>query len=499
MDGDGLKVVYGNKPFERLVGGSAEPTGALFLKLLNDPMRQDLISALNDTVDFGRIHISEGLISTSADGSIYARISIEPIPAQQNGAKMLLLNIRDKTEEQAQKKEIAETQRMRALGQLTGGVAHDFNNLLTIVTHCSDILLAKDNLNEDERNLIQTIAQTAGRGADLTSQLLSFSARRPLETKSIEIRPFLERFEYVLRRLMPSTIDIQFDIATDISDLLADPAQLDAALLNLMINARDAIKSHGVIRLVAVNKALGPEISAHRDVPPGDYVSLSVIDDGPGMSNEILGRAFEPFFTTKDIGQGTGLGLSTVYGFARQSKGCASIVSAVGKGTAVEILLPRSKDGSKPASGRQPASQEGLKLDSVTVLVVEDTPSVLKSVDQLVRGVGCRTYVASNGEEALEVLQNQHDVDLLFTDVVMAGGLSGVQLAEAALAMRPNLKVLFTSGYSQEDPNVMKALTDGAPLLKKPYRLTDLMRALSRAFAPIEGPVSSRHPTATLS
>lgn len=358
--------------------------------------------------------------------------------------------------------------------------------------------MAKDNLDEDQRDLIQTIAQTADRGSSLTSQLLSFAARRPLETKSIEIRPFLERFEYVLRRLMPSAIDVQFDIAPDLSNLLADPTQLDAALLNLMINARDAIKTHGVIRLVAVNKTLGPEVSAHRDVAPGDYVSLSVSDDGPGMSNEVLGRAFEPFFTTKDVGHGTGLGLSTVYGFARQSKGCASIVSALGQGTTVDILLPRSKDDSKPDSGWPQASKEALKLDSVTVLVVEDTPSVLKRVDQLVRGVGCRTYVASNGEEALRVLQNQNDVDLLFTDVVMAGGLSGVQLAETALALRPNLKVLFTSGYSQEDPNVMKALSDGAPLLKKPYRLTDLMRALSRAFEPIEAPASSRHPTATL-
>ncbi len=479
IDGDGLKVVYGNKPFTTMLEGSTDAPGPAFIKLLQGPRRTDVIAGLHDAVNFGRVHVSEGPISTPSGGSIYARISIEPIPPELNGAKMLLLNVRDKTEEQAQKEEIAQAQRLRAVGQVTGGVAHDFNNLLTIVTHCSELLLAKDNLDEDSRGLIKTIAQTADRGAGLTSQLLSFARRRPLETQSIALRPFLERFEYVLRRLMPSTIHVQFDIAPDLSDLRADPTQLDTALLNLMINARDAIETHGVLRLTAVNKTLDAEAGAYRGISPGDYVSLSVIDDGPGMSEEVLARAFEPFFTTKDVGLGSGLGLSMVYGFARQSEGCASIISTVGKGTTVEILLPRSDDPAAESLAPQNA-RSGVELGSATVLVVEDTPGVLKRVDQLVRGVGCRTYLASNGKEALEVLKSHDDVDLLFTDVVMAGGLSGVQLARAALAMRPDLKVLFTSGFSQEDPEVMKALSDGAPLLKKPYRRAELTRALSR-------------------
>jgi PAS domain S-box-containing protein len=495
IEGETLKVVYGNKTFKTLLGGRADALGAAFLKLLDPTRRKAVTAALQAAVDLGDVHVSEGPMATPAGGSIFARISIEPIPRALNGPRMLLLNVRDKTEEQAQKEEMAQAQRLRAIGQVTGGVAHDFNNLLTIMIHCSEILLEQDGLDADARDLIQTVAQTADRGAALTSQLLSFARRRPLETETIAIRPFLERFEFVLRRLMPSTIDVRFDIAPNLSDLRADPNQLDSALLNLMINARDAIKTYGVIRLVAANKTIEADSGAYQDLGPGDYVSLSVIDDGPGMNDEVLARVFEPFFTTKDVGQGSGLGLSMVYGFARQSEGCASIVSAPGHGTTVEILLPRSHDPRATAATPR-HSEKGVAADSVTVLVVDDTAEVLKRVNQLVRAVGCRTYLASNGQEALEVLKDHNDVDLLFTDVVMAGGSSGVQLAKAALELRPDLKILFTSGYSQEDPDVMKALSEGAPLLKKPYRRADLTRALSRVLGPREAPASSRHPTA---
>jgi PAS domain S-box-containing protein len=478
MEGDVPKVVYGNKPFINLLGDDSI-SGFAFLNMLEGRRRQDIVAALHAGVHRGHSHVSEGPIVTPAGHSIYARITIDPVPPELSGVKLLMINIRDKTEEQAQKEEVAQAQRMRALGLVTGGIAHDFNNLLTIVTHCSEILLEKACLDDDSRDLIQTIAQTADRGASLTSQLLSFARRRPLEARPIPIRSFLERIQFVLRRIIPSAIDIDMSIAPDIANVLADPTQLETALLNLVINARDAIHSKGVIRLVAVNKTLDAEAAGHREMQPGSYVSLSVIDDGPGMHPDVLARVFEPFFTTKDVGQGSGLGLSMVYGFARQSNGNASIVSSVGHGTRVEILLPQSA-GEAVEEFASEAGANAPDLRSLTVLVVEDDATVLKQVHDLVRSIGCRTYVASTGDEALSILSRYDGIDLLFTDVVMAGGVSGVQLARQALSLKPDLKVLFTSGYSEEDQNVMKALSEGAPLLRKPYRRAALTQALSR-------------------
>jgi CheY-like chemotaxis protein len=224
-------------------------------------------------------------------------------------------------------------------------------------------------------------------------------------------------------------------------------------------------------------------------LPAGDYVSINVVDDGPGMSKEVLERAFEPFFTTKDVGQGTGLGLSMVYGFVHQSKGHVSIVSSPGSGTSVEILFPQSKGrAAEPAIVRGPSTP--VDLAAVNVLVVEDNSGVLEYVTKLLGSLGCRTYSASSGAEALRVLRAHGEVNLLFTDVVMAGGVSGVALAKEALRLRPDLRILFTSGYSEEDPEVIRALSNRAPLLKKPYHICDLAQALKQAASGRQGAAS---------
>jgi CheY-like chemotaxis protein len=271
-----------------------------------------------------------------------------------------------------------------------------------------------------------------------------------------------------------------------VADLTADPAQLETALLNLAINARDAIQMdgqlHGIIRLNASNETIEAQTGGPDALPAGDYVCLSVIDNGPGLSEEALQRAFEPFFTTKNVGLGNGLGLSMVYGFAQQSGGRVTITSAPGSGATVEILLPQSKGGPAALSAA-PDPQTSVDLGSVGVLVVEDTPGVLEQAVKLIGALGCRTYAASSGAEALSLLRAHDAVDLLFTDVVMAGGVNGVALAQAARTQRPNLRVVFTSGYSEEDPEVMRVLSDGAPLLKKPYRSADLAQALKQAVS----------------
>ena len=452
--GGSPQVIYGNRPFNTLLGG-AEAAGAAFLHLFTEGRRQEMVEALNAALSHGRSYKSEEPISPPDGGAMFARIVIEPVSSDLVGAPMLLITIADKTEEQARKQEMAQAQRLQAIGQVTGGVAHDFNNLLTIVTHCSEILLAQKDIREDTLSLVQTIADTADRAASLTAQLLSFGRRRPLESQHVELRPFLERLHAILQRVIPATIVVQLRMQPGLANLKADPALLESALLNLAINARDAIQMHsrvhGVIRLVAANKSIKPENNRPDALPPGDYVALSVIDDGPGMSEDVIQRAFEPFFTTKDVGQGSGIGLSMVYGFAHQSGGCVSIASSPGSGVTVEMLFPQSTDGltALPAT---PGREISVDFASVGVLVVEDTQEVLEQVVRLIRALGCRTYSASSGPEALSVLQAHEEVDLLFTDVVMGGGVNGVALAKEARTHRPDLKVLFTSGYSEADP-----------------------------------------------
>jgi PAS domain S-box-containing protein len=483
---DSPKVIYGNRPFTTLLG-EAEGSGCTLLRLFpEESRRRDIVEALRACKTQGRTHVSEEPISPPEGGEMFARIAIEPIPSDLVGEPMLLITITDKTEERARQEEMAQAQRLRAIGQVTGGVAHDFNNLLTIVTHCSEILLTRKSLGEDALSLIQTIADTADRAASLTAQLLSFGRRRPLEAQHIELRPFLERVQSVLERVIPSTIAVQLRMEPGLANLKADPAQLETALLNLAINARDAIQMHGqlhgVIRLVAANKTIEAQTGGPDPLPAGDYVSLSVIDNGPGLSEEALQRAFEPFFTTKDIGLGSGLGLSMVYGFAHQSGGHVAITASSGSGATVEMLLPQSRSGPAAISVANDP-EPSVDFGSVGVLVVEDTPGVLEQVVNLIRALGCRTYSASSGAEALSLLRDHKEVDLLLTDVVMAGGVNGVALAQAARAQRPNLKVVFTSGYSEEDPEVIRVLSDGAPLLKKPYRSADLAQALRQAVA----------------
>jgi PAS domain S-box-containing protein len=479
LKGDRLKVIYGNKPFAQLMGGDPRAEERDFLDLFPGDVRSKVFEALSRSSATGIADLLEVRLSPPGGGAMDVRLSIESIPPELGGDRMLLVSIRDVTEEHAQKKEIAEAQRLRAVGQVTGGVAHDFNNLLTIVLHCSEILLTDDSLNEDTRSLIQTIADTADRGSSLTGQLLSFARRQPLESEHIDVVSFLNRTKEILERVLPSTLEIELSIETDVSGLRADPMQLGTALLNLAINARDATKSRGVICLAAANRIVDKRSSGASDLREGRYVSLSVIDDGPGMSPDVLQRAFEPFFTTKDVGEGSGLGLSMVYGFARQSGGDARIISSSGAGTTVELLLPYSDD--QPIEAKGGMSNDGsVDFSSIVVLVVEDNAGVREQVSKLVRAIGCKTYVAGNANEAMRLLEDHQDVDLLFTDIVMAGGMSGVELAREARTLKPDLKVLFTSGYSDEDPDVMMVLSDGAPLLKKPYRRIDLMQALTR-------------------
>ena len=384
----------------------------------------------------------------------------------------------DVTEKKALEAQLRQAYRMEAVGQLTGGLAHDFNNLLTIVIGNLDLVLEQPEIEGASAEMAQLALDASLRGARLTQQLLAFSRRQSLEPKAIDMRERIAGTMELLRRTLGEQIDIETSFAADLWTVLADPAQLEAAFANLAINARDAMPGGGRLTIELANNPLDDDYSAHNvDVTPGDYVMLAVSDDGTGIDPQTLDKVFEPFFTTKEQGKGTGLGLSMVYGFAKQSGGHVKIHSEVGRGTAVRLYLPRAGKDQQRVEATLPEATEVLRRDA-KVLVVEDSAAVRQVAVNYLLGFGYRVIEAASGREALQRLVAHQDIELLFTDVVMPGGMSGPELATRALQLRPGLKVLFTSGYADAALGGTPALRLGGALLGKPYRREDLARKL---------------------
>jgi signal transduction histidine kinase/ActR/RegA family two-component response regulator len=385
------------------------------------------------------------------------------------------------TERMAQLQRVEEqlhqAQKMEAVGQLTGGIAHDFNNLLMVVLGNLDEM--SDRLNRDDtlRPLIRAAIAAAERGADLTQQLLAFARRQPLRPQPIDCNQTIEGMTDLLRRTLGERVDIRVALADDLPAAVADAAQVQNALLNLTINARDAMPDGGKLVIETSVAHLDEDYRiANTDVAPGDYVMIAVTDTGTGMPPTVIARAFDPFFTTKEIGKGSGLGLSMVYGFAKQSGGHAKIYSEVGQGTTVKLYLPVAPGSAvavAPASGH--FAMERARTDEV-VLVVEDDVLVRDTVTRLLRGLGYRVLEAANADSALAVLRSDAAVHLLFTDVVLPGRIGGRELAVEGRKIRPELRVLFTSGYTQNSIVHHGRLDDGVSLLSKPYKKDALAR-----------------------
>ncbi len=366
---------------------------------------------------------------------------------------------------------LRQTQRLQAIGQLTGGVAHDFNNLLTIILGNAEILA--ENLPDDGglRTLAEMTCTAAERGADLVSRLMAFSRQQPLEPQVVDVCMLLSNIDVLLRRTLGELYDLRIVVAPHLWDAYIDAPQLEAAIINLCLNARDAMAGGGEILVELANAQLG-ETSWDRDLPAGDFVMASVSDKGHGMSADTVARAFEPFFTTKEVGKGSGLGLSMVQGFMQQSGGTVRIYSEIGQGTTVKMYLPRaaSEEG-LPAPRREP---EEIRGGDERILLVEDDHLVRAHVHTQLIALGYDVVVAANGPQALEALRATPDFDLLFTDVVMPGGLNGREVAIAARTIQPSLRVLFTSGYTENVIVHDGRLDRGVHLLSKPYRQADL-------------------------
>ena len=373
---------------------------------------------------------------------------------------------------------LLQSQKMEAVGQLTGGIAHDFNNLLTGIVGSLDLLQTRFNQGRTDNasRYIQAAMTSANRAAALTHRLLAFARRQPLVPKAVDVNQLVVSLEDLLRRTIGETIDLEIIALDGLWRTLCDPNQLESALLNLAINARDAMPHGGKLVIATSNARLDAVAADTSALSPGDYICIDVTDTGTGMSAEVAARAFDPFFTTKPIGQGTGLGLSMIYGFARQSNGHASIDSRLGRGTSIKLYLPRHH-GKLPAehvpgldAGQQPARGE-------TVLVVEDEPVVRSVILEMLGDQGYRTIEAADGPSGLRVLRFDEQVDLLITDVGLPG-MNGRQLADLARESRPDLKILFITGYAESVAIADGFLQPGMEMITKPFDLDNLSQRI---------------------
>ncbi len=371
---------------------------------------------------------------------------------------------------------LRQAQKMEAVGNLTGGVAHDFNNLLQVIGGNLQLLQQDVPSEEGAQRRLRAAVTGVERGAKLASQLLAFARRQPLEPVAINLGRLLRGMDELLRRALGESIEIRTRVAEELWNTFADPHQLENVILNLAINSRDAMKAGGKLTLEVSNTQLDePYAQKHSDVTAGPYVLLAISDTGHGMPPEVIERAFEPFFTTKPEGRGTGLGLSMVYGFVKQTGGHITLYSEVGHGTTIKIYLPRALQAEAPRPESAPIPIEG---GTEAVLVVEDNPEVRATVVETLTGLGYRVFKASDGQSALELLQGGLRVELMFTDVVMPGPVRSTELARQAKVLLPDLEVLFTSGYTEDAIVHGGRLDPGISLLSKPYRREDLARKL---------------------
>jgi len=424
----------------------------------------------------GKVHTVDNEVFWRKNGSSFpVEYTSTPVfqGSETTGAVVVF---RDITERRQAEERLRQSQKLEAVGQLTGGVAHDFNNILSIILGNAEMLQRKSG---DEKENIADLIKAVKRGASLTQRLLSFSRTQTLSPEPTDICVLVEDIEDMLRRSLGETINLVVECSDEKCFALIDPHQLEHALLNLAVNARDAMKRGGVLT-IEIDKVTLDETYAeqHDEVTPGDYMRIAVSDSGAGMPKDILEQAFEPFFTTKGVGEGSGLGLSMVYGFVKQSQGHITIDSKKGHGTTVTLFLPRSAEEVDEAADAEAELRE-LPRGKERILVVEDEEGVRKFTKTLLDGQGYEVVAAADGKEAVTHLKNEQMFDLLFTDVVLPEGMNGVEVAETAKRLQPNISVLYATGYMEDVIADNGELEEGTTLLKKPYESTELLEKIS--------------------
>jgi signal transduction histidine kinase len=385
----------------------------------------------------------------------------------------------DATASRETERKLLQSQKLDAIGKLTGGVAHDFNNMLTVITGTIEVL-EEDLAGQPKlQKTAELIHQAADRCSELIQHLLAFARRQPLQPRDVDVNATVLDIARLLRPTLGEQIEINSILEQETASAHIDASQLANSLLNMAINARDAMPDGGKLLLETRNVVLDEAYAqANPEAKPGRYVMLAVSDTGGGMSQEVLDKVFEPFFTTKDVGKGTGLGLSMVYGFVKQSGGHIRIYSEVGHGTTIKLYLPPARGQVEAA----PAAAAALPGGCETIMVVEDDALVRNFVIGQLQSLGYRTVGAANGPAALSLVEDGQKFDLLFTDVIMPGGMSGRDLADKVRKLRPGIKVLYTSGYTDNAIVHQGRLDPGLLLLSKPYRKSALATMIRRAL-----------------
>ena len=372
---------------------------------------------------------------------------------------------------------LAHSQKMEAVGQLTGGIAHDFNNLLLVITGNLELLEPR-LLDDESRSLLKEAQDAAALGSKLTDQLLTFARRRHMDAHTIQLNDLVVSITDMLRRTLGEHITLSTSLAREVWATRADPGQFQSAIVNMAVNARDAMVQGGKLVIETRNMVFDEQhIDSQSELQPGEYVQLSISDTGAGMPPDVRDRVFEPFFTTKEKGKGTGLGLAMVYGFVKQSGGHVTIYSEIGHGTTINLYLPRADRALvQDPVGKSKADNDVRARE--TILVVEDDERVRQLTIKRLKLIGYQVLQAPDGPSALEVLRRGDNVDLVFTDLIMPGGLSGREVAIRAREMRPGIKVLLTSGYAEELMHGDDLQRERLKVLRKPYQQADLVAAL---------------------
>jgi signal transduction histidine kinase len=424
------------------------------------------------------VSLSVGLVALLALTISRAAGLYEAALKERNRALATEMEERGKAEAQ-----LHQAQKMEALGQLTGGVAHDFNNMLAVIVGNLDILVRRLGSQDARvRAMAENALAAAHRAAALTRRLLAFSRQQPLDPRTTDVNRCVSETTELLRRSLGERIAVETVLAGGLWPAFVDRPQLESALLNLAVNARDAMPEGGRLTVETSNAALDEAYAdAQVDVQPGQYVMISVTDTGSGMTPDVIERAFEPFFTTKGVGEGTGLGLSQVHGFLKQSRGHVKIYSEMGVGTTVKLYLPRDASGRPVQEAPRPAPSTRID-ERFTVLVVEDDPSVREIAVSALRELGYGSLEADSGAAALEQLEAREDIAVLLTDVVMPV-MDGRQLVDAALRLRPDLRVLYMTGYTRNAIVHNGALDPNTQLITKPFTIGELDRVLRRILS----------------
>ncbi len=436
--------------------------------------RASVIAARETAIADNEPYGLEFRIITSEGGIRYLRNEGRP-EFNEAGRLISIFGItQDVTERVHLEDQLRQAQKMEAVGQLTGGVAHEFNNLLAVIMGHAEVLEQTAAIDERAERNIQAILRSVNRGSSLTNRLLAFSRQQPMSPVTVDVTALITDLQDMVQRALGETIDLE--VAADPASwpLTIDLNQFESAVLNLAINARDAMPQGGSLCIETKNRYIDEDMAKNmEDLPAGDYVEISVRDTGTGMPREVMARVFEPFFTTKEVGAGSGLGLSMVYGFAKQSKGHVLLESAVGEGAVFKIYLPRSyaEIGEAAPNATEISFQDGTER----ILVVEDDSSVREIPANLLRDQGYVVAEAGNGEEAVEQLRAGPKFDMLFTDVVLSGGMNGAEIAAEARRLQPGIKVLYTTGYAENVIVDEEGTGAEVALINKPYRLADLL------------------------